>query len=337
MPELRQDPTTREWVIIATDRAKRPHDFQREAPPSGLGAHDPRCPFCPGNEHLTPPEEYAIRPDGASTGSWRVRVTSNKFAALVPEGGLERRDSGSFRQMTGYGKHEVIVETPRHDQPMALMDRSQVEDVIRAYRARYLALREDKCVELILIFKNHGRAAGTSLEHPHSQLVATPVVPATVRLRYETATRYHDDTGRCIYCVVRDEELEHGERVILQTNKFVAFHPFASRMPFETWIVPRQHDSCLGHITDDAICDLAGVLQTVLKKLYFGLGNPDFNYIVHSAPIEDEGKDYYIWHIQILPRLTLQAGFELGSGMYINVVFPEETAAFMRGFEAERT
>jgi len=335
MAELRQDPTTHEWVIIATERAKRPHDFQKEAPASAATARDPACPFCPGNEHLTPPEDFAVRREGAANDGWRVRVMPNKFAALLPGAEIARHNGGVFRGMTGYGKHEVVVETPRHDQLMALMELDQVEDILRAYRARYLALRKDHRIRLILIFKNHGRAAGTSLEHPHSQIVATPVVPASVRVRCETATRYHDDTGQCIHCVVRDEELQQGTRVVMETRGFVAYQPFASRVPFETWIVPKRHNSSFGHISDHAIPDLANVLRTVLWKLYYGLGNPEFNYIVHSAPIEDEDKEYYIWHIQILPRLTLQAGFELGSGMYINVALPEETAAFMRDCKAK--
>jgi UDPglucose--hexose-1-phosphate uridylyltransferase len=333
MPELRQDPTTREWVIIAAERAKRPHDFQKEASPAPAPEHDPGCPFCPGNEHLTPREDFSIQEDGASDSSWRVRVVENKFAALALTAEMERQQAGVFRQMNGYGKHEVIIETPRHDQPIALMEGRQVEDIIRTYRARYRALREDKNLELILIFKNHGLAAGTSLEHPHSQLVATPVVPTAVRVRYDTATRYHDDTGECVYCAVRDEELRRRERIVLETDGFVAFHPYASSVPFETWILPRRHDSSFGHIEDEAIADLAHVLQTLLRKMYVGLGNPDFNYIIHTAPIEDEDKHYYIWHVQILPRLTLQAGFELGSGMHINVALPEETAAFMRALE----
>ena len=187
MPQLRQDPTTRDWVVIATERAKRPHDFQKEVAPSELGAHDPKCPFCPGNEGMTPPEEFAIRHEGGDSSEWRVRVIPNKFAALQPRDDLGRRVSGLFRQAPGYGNHEVIIETPRHDRPIPLMERGHVEDLIRAYRARYLALREDERLELILIFKNHGRAAGTSLEHPHSQLIATPVVPADIRVCFEIA------------------------------------------------------------------------------------------------------------------------------------------------------
>jgi UDPglucose--hexose-1-phosphate uridylyltransferase len=213
------------------------------------------------------------------------------------------------------------------------MEKAQVVDIIRTYRSRYQALREDKNLELILIFKNHGRAAGTSLEHPHSQLVATPVVPTAVRVRYDAATRFHDDTGKCVYCVVRDEEVRQRDRLVLESDGFVAFHPYASRVPFETWVLPRQHSSCFGRITDEGISELADALQTLLRKMYVGLGNPDFNYVIHTAPIEDEDKHYYIWHVQILPRLTLQAGFELGSGMHINVALPEETAAFMRALE----
>jgi len=333
MPELRQDPTTREWVIIATERARRPHDFQKEVHSAPLPEHDVACPFCPGNEHLTPTEDFAIRSEGASGDGWRVRVVPNKFAALAPEEGMERDQSGIFRRSNGYGKHEVIVESPRHDQPIAFMEKAQVVDIIRTYRSRYQALREDKNLELILIFKNHGRAAGTSLEHPHSQLVATPVVPTAVRVRYDAATRFHDDTGKCVYCVVRDEEVRQRDRLVLESDGFVAFHPYASRVPFETWVLPRQHSSCFGRITDEGISELADALQTLLRKMYVGLGNPDFNYVIHTAPIEDEDKHYYIWHVQILPRLTLQAGFELGSGMHINVALPEETAAFMRALE----
>ncbi len=330
MPILRQDPTTHEWVIIATERAKRPHDFRREVTAVAPEAYSANCPFCLGNEHMTPPEEYAVSPDG---GPWVTRVVSNKFAALVPEGELERRDVGMFREMSGYGKHEVIIETPKHNQPIALMEPQQVENVLKTYRVRYLALREDPNAGLILIFANHGPAAGTSLAHPHSQIVATPVVPAMVRIRYETATRYFDDTGRCIYCAVRDEELRQGLRVVIETPGFVAFHPFASRVPFETWIMPRHHCGSFGQISDGEIPELAIMLQTVLRKLYAGLGDPDFNLVVQSAPVEDEDKDYYIWHIQILPRLTLQAGFELGSGIYINIALPEETAEFMRAVQ----
>lgn len=326
MPLLRQDPATRDWVIIATERARRPHDFRRE-PALAAPAYDPGCPFCAGNEANTPPEEFAIRD---RRGQWRVRVCENKFFALSPHERWALPDEGFFREAPGYGKHEVIVEGPRHDRPLALLPRAHVRDVLRAYRARYLDLREDERLQLILIFANHGVTAGTSLEHPHSQVIATPVTPAAVRLRHTIATQYYDDTGQCLYCSVRNAEMKDGRRVVEENDRFVAFHPFASRRPFETWILPKRHGACFGRASDAQLEDLAEILRTTLKKLYVGLGNPDYNYVIQTAPIQDEDKDYYLWHLQILPRLTTQAGFELGSGMFINTALPEETAAFMR-------
>jgi UDPglucose--hexose-1-phosphate uridylyltransferase len=330
MPLLRQDPATRDWVIIATERAKRPDEFRSHQAAEHLPRYDPHCPFCAGNEASTPPEEFAIR---NKAGHWRVRVCENRFYALSPREPWRPLEEGFFREASGYGKHEVIVETPRHDQPMALMSRAQVADVLRAYRSRYLALHTDPHLQQILIFQNHGPVAGTSLAHPHSQLIATPVTPAAIRLRHQIATQYFDDTGQCLYCTVRNAELKDGRRVVLENDGFVAIHPFASRRPFETWILPKQHGACFARLTDAALVDLAEVLRLMLRKLYVGLGNPDYNCVVQTAPIQDEDKDYFLWHLQILPRLNRAAGFELGSGMFINTALPEETAAFIRKVE----
>jgi UDPglucose--hexose-1-phosphate uridylyltransferase len=329
MPELRQNPATKEWVIIATERAKRPHDFSKLSKDTrSAEPHVASCPFCPGNENLTPPEDFAIRdrPDAP----WRVRVVANKFAALVPEGSLQREEQGFFRAMDAVGRHEVVVETPVHNRPLALMEPEEIELVIRAWRQRYFDLRQDPRLRLILIFKNHGGAAGTSLEHPHSQICATPIVPYRIRMRYREATQYWDDTGRCVYSDMCQQELKDGRRMVLEAPRFCAFHPFASRSPFETWIMPRRHSACFASITDDEIEDLALVLKNVLSKLYKVLNNPDHNMIIHTAPVTDEEEEYYLWHIQIVLRLTNPAGFEMGSGIYINTALPEETAAFMR-------
>ncbi|GIW47879.1 MAG: galactose-1-phosphate uridylyltransferase [Deltaproteobacteria bacterium] len=332
MPELRQDPITKEWVIIATERAKRPHDFatvrkEEEVPPF-LSS----CPFCPGNEAQTPPEVFAYRDSGRKNSSgWRVRVVRNKYPALVRRGTVERREEGKiFRKMDGVGIHEVIIESPVHNRLIPLMEDREVEDILFAYRERYNALKKDPLIKLIIIFKNHGKSAGTSLEHPHSQLVATPVVPMHIRRRFEVATVYYDDTGRCLLCDMIREEKALGKRVVMETDKFIVFHPFASRSPFETWIAPKRHLSSFGNVPDEDIPDLAGVLKTTLLKLYKALNNPDFNYVIHTAPVDDENKNYYLWHIQIIPRLTTMAGFEIGSGIYINTALPEETAGFMR-------
>ena len=335
MPEIRQDVTTREWVIIASERAKRPDDFKKSFDRTEQKSLVTHCPFCPGNEGLTPKELHrqsvAVRVNGAD---WGLRVVPNLFAALIPEGSLSRIVEGSlFHRLDGVGQHEVVIETPFHNRFLFDMEDAEVYSIIDAYRHRFAQLKADGRFKLILIFKNHGKTAGTSLEHPHSQIIATPVVPAYIRNKYEIATAYFDDTERCVYCDVVHEEMKLETRLILRTDFFVAFHPFASRSPFETWIAPLKHRSSFGRITDEEAADFAHVLRIVLKKLYVGLGNPDFNYVIHTAPLTDEDKHYYLWHMQILPKLTTPAGFELGSGMSINIALPEETAEFMRGIE----
>jgi len=337
MPELRQDPATREWIVVATERAKRPQDFstppdpRREARPP----YCPTCPFCEGNESQTPPEHFAFRDGGEpNRPGWKVRVVPNKFPALVPMGDLTRRhESGFFRKADGVGHHEVIVETPRHDLDIATMDTAQIELAVFAYRQRYCELRSDPRVEIVIIFRNHGTAAGTSLVHPHSQLIATPVVPNLIRERFEAASNYYDDTGLCLQRVILEKELEVGRRVVDQNESFVAFHPFASRQPFETWIMPRNIQPSFGNVTDDECRRFASILKRSLYRLHKGLNDPDFNFVIHTAPVRDEDQKYYGWYLQILPRITTTAGFEIGSGMSINISLPEQTADFIKQIE----
>jgi len=278
------------------------------------------------------PEELFRIADLRGTG-WTVRVTSNKFPAVGPTGRLERREEGPlFREFDGVGAHEVIVETPVHDRQLPVMTDREVTDVLTAYQARYQALKRDPRLKYIIMFKNHGEAAGTSLAHSHSQLVATPVPPMMLRRKYEVAIAHYDDTGRCLYCDIAEEEQKAKSRVVLETEQFLVFHPFASRVPFETWIMPKRHQPSFGQVPEKDLCELAPVLRRTLRALYDQLGDPDFNYIIHSAPIADENKDYYLWHLQILPRLNTIAGFELGSGIYITTMLPEESAASMKGY-----
>ena len=328
MSVIRQDPTTKEWVILATDRSRRPHDFVRRDRERTISSYDPACPFCPGNEHLTPSETY--RYPASREGQWAVRVVPNKFAALSQDGQPKRSERDHFfREMTGVGLHEVIIETARHDRVLPLMEDHEVEQVLKAYQVRYAAARKDARVKYIIIFKNHGETAGTSLEHSHSQLVATPVAPSLLRRKYEVAAQHYDDTGRCLYCDLVEAERDAKVRVVWETAAFTVFHPYASRVPFETWIAPNRHRSSFGQATAEELAELALVLRRVLRGLYRALGNPDFNYMIHSAPVDDENKDYYLWHLQILPRVTTIAGFELGSGIFITTMVPEESAPFM--------
>jgi UDPglucose--hexose-1-phosphate uridylyltransferase len=327
MPEFRQNMLTHEWVIISTERARRPQDFrvkESEKPP--LPKHNAHCPFCPGNETLTPPPTHTIKKDG----QWQVRVVPNKFAALQKDIPFHPKQVGRFLKATGYGIAEVIIETPRHDLTLATMDDESVEKVIKSYRLRYQDVAQEKQICFINIFRNHGVRAGTSLEHPHSQLIATPVVPPHVRNPIEQAVRYYDTQGQCIYCVMLAEEIRRQERIVAETDFFIAYAPYASRTPFEVRIMPKKHQASFAHINGKEIPDFAGFLKKVLASIYKGLGNPDYNFIIRSAPVGDENAKYFHWYMLIIPKLTTPAGFEIGTGIYINVTYPEECAEFLK-------
>jgi len=332
MPELRQNPATQEWVIVATERARRPEDFARPTVPQPPGERGGPCPFCPGNEHLTPPETLAYRREGPANGTgWWVRVVPNRFPALVPEGSQDRREEVRlFRRMDGLGQHEVVIESPDHRGTFCLFDDKQVEEILLVYRERYLELSRQRWARLIIVFRNNGVGAGTSLAHPHSQIITTSVVPINLRRKHDIAIRYFDAVGTCLGCDIVAQERAVGKRIVLETEDFVAFHPFASRVPFETVIAPLRMQASFAQITMDEAKRLAKVLKIVLAKLYFGLNNPDYNFVIDTVPVGDEHKEYYLWHIRILPRLTTPAGFEVGSGIFITTALPEETAAFMR-------
>lgn len=326
MPELRQNLATKEWVIIATERAKRPEEFKSKKEKKELPDFSSTCVFCPGNESNTPDETFRI----SGEGGWKVRSFPNKFAALSREGERKRKIKGVERWLNGVGIHEVIAETPVHNMTTALLPVENVRLILEAYRARYIDILRDKRIELIIIFKNHGESAGTSLEHPHSQLIGTPVVPTQIRNRLEDAMRYFDDTGECVYCKMIDEELRARERILIETEYFVSFVLYAALSPFHTWILPKRHTPSFGEITDEEIEDMAGVLKNILAKFYYGLDNPDFNYVIRSAPTGGGANEYFHWYLSIVPRLTRTAGFELGSGMFINISMPEENAKFLR-------
>ncbi len=332
MSELRLNRATKEWIIIATDRAKRPHQFKVKSEKKKLPPFDAGCPFCPGNEDHTPPEIYAERSKNSPPNSpgWSVRVVGNKYPALEPAEKSLKIRGRFFRTASGVGKHEVIIETPQHNQTFATLSIMQAKRVFLICWKRYRFLEKDRRFKLIMIFKNHGVTAGTSLRHSHMQVIAVPLVPTSIRHQLEEAMRYYDDHGMCVFCDMLKEEQEAKKRIILENDRFVAFHPFASRSPFETWIVPKRHNACFGSITEGEVKLLATVVRAILRKIHQRLGDPDYNLIIRTAPIKDTQEDYYHWYIQILPRLTTPAGFELGSGVYIDTSLPEETAKFMR-------
>ncbi|MBZ5720286.1 MAG: galactose-1-phosphate uridylyltransferase [Acidobacteriia bacterium] len=331
MPELRQNFLTKEWVIIATERAKRPEDLVTHRPIKTVASFVETCPFCLGNESKTPPEVLRT----PANGNWQVRVVPNRFAALARDLEPTRTIHRSRRTINGFGVHDVIIETPDHSQFMALMSDNHVADVLRVYKTRYDALSHDARIAHLTIFKNHGRDAGTSLEHPHSQLIATPVISHQVRGRFQHALAHYDEYGECMFCQMIEEELQEETRVVMSTEHFVALELFASATPFCTHIYPRRHMASFGDISAAEIQDLARTLREVLAKLYYGLEDPDFNFTIRSAPAECVGVRYFHWYVSIIPRLTRVAGFELGSGMFINTVLPEAAAEFLRKVKAE--
>ena len=329
MPELRKDSIIGRWVIISTERGKRPNDFVRESVVIKGGSF---CPFCSGNEAKTPPEvlAYGRNGGGRDTPGWTVRVVPNKFPALGIEGDLDRQGEGLFDKMNGVGAHEVIIETPDHQQTLAMLPEKSLESVLWAYRDRMLDLKNDKRFRYILLFKNHGEAAGASLEHTHSQLIALPIVPKRVREEVDSAKRYFTDKERCIFCDMIRQEMQAKVRVILENDHFIAMAPYAPRFPFETWILPKQHSSSFENNQSPIYAALAGILRQILARLDAVLDRPAYNFVIHTSPVGEEINEHYHWHIEMMPKLTKVAGFEWGTGFYICPTPPEESARFLR-------
>lgn len=328
MPELRKDPITGRWVIVATDRARRPSDFSRETvPPPSMRF----CPFCYGNEQKTPPEVLAFRHEGApNQPGWSVRVVPNKFPVLGIEGELSRQGEGMYDKMSGIGAHEVIIETPDHKLTLPEMAEKNVEEVLWAFRDRINDLKRDRRFRYIVIFKNHGESAGATLEHTHSQLIALPVIPKRVREEVDGARTYYDFKERCIYCDIVRHESQAAVRMVTETDRFVVLEPYAPRFPFETWIVPKRHESHFENAEPATLQNLAWVLRSTLRKIDKVLERPPYNFVLHSAPVQEAALNHYHWHIEVIPKLTKVAGFEWGTGIYINPTPPEESAKFLR-------
>ncbi len=329
MPELRKDPVVGRWVIIATDRAKRPTDFVRE---SVVIRGSRFCPFCFGNESKTPPEILAYRNDGSfrDAPGWSVRVVPNKFPALGIEGSLNRQGEGLYDKMNGIGAHEVIIETPDHRATLATLPPAQLESVLRAYRDRIVDLKKDRRFKYILIFKNHGAAAGATLEHTHSQLIALPVVPKRVVEEVAGARDYFAYKERCIFCDILRQEISADVRLVAENDLFAALSPFAPRFPFELWLVPKVHQSAFEESSKEDLDQLAVLLKDMLSRLDVVLDHPAYNYVIHTSPAPEHLNDYYHWHLEIMPKLTNLAGFEWGTGFHINPTSPEEAAKFLK-------
>lgn len=315
-------------MIIATDRAKRPTDFIRQpVPPARPGV----CPFDYGHEHQTPSEVLAYRNSGnRDEPGWRVRVVPNKFPVLRIEGDLNRRGEGLYDKMNGIGADEVVIEAPEHDATLSTMPERQIEEILWAWRERASDLKKDRRFRYIVMFRNYGAMAGATIDHPHSQLIALPVVPVSVKEEIDGAQRFYQIKERCIFCDIIRNESGSGVRLVSETDRYCVLEPYASRFPFETWILPRTHASHFEDADQASLQNLAWILRATIRKMEKTLERPAYNLIVHTAPVQEGELDYYHWHIEIIPHLAKIAGFEWGSGFYINPTPPEEAAKFLR-------
>jgi len=334
VPELRKDPVVGRWVVIAAERAKRPQDFILLENAHATAEGKANCPFCPGAESSTPPEIIAYRPGGSppDTPGWTLRVVPNKYPALQIEGDLDARGEGIYDRMNGIGAHEVIIETTEHDATLGTMPRDEIEDMLRAFVGRMADLENDKRFKYIQIFKNVGESAGASLEHPHCQLIATPVVPKRITEELSGSLSHFEYKERCVFCDIVRQESDDGRRLIFSDDLLVSFVPFAPRFPFETQIIPRHHKSSFRNIVDEEIRHLALHVKIVIQKINGLLGTPPYNMVLHTAPCGLDELKHYHWHIEIIPKLAKVAGFEWGTGFYINPTIPEQAAEDLRNF-----
>jgi len=338
--QLRKDHISGRWVIIAAERSKRPDDFRpgrpdERKPPRSGGF----CPFCPGNEAKTPAEIYAVRGAGSApaTSGWKVRVVPNKFPALSRGEPPLRERQGIFEFMEGVGDHEVVIETPDHDRDMGDWPASHLAEVLDTYRQRLRALESEPAAKYIQLFKNKGPEAGASLGHPHAQIVAMPIIPRQIKEEIYSAERFHARTGECIFCRTILEERAAAARLVLANGQFCVFAPFASRFPFEMRIVPLRHGPAFSAVRDEELAGLSEILKAALTRLKSAAADPPYNLVLHQSPQPGQASKtwpqidaLFHWYLEILPVLTHVAGFEWGTGYYINPVSPEDAARFLR-------
>lgn len=327
MPQLRQDPITGQWVILATERAKRPSDYTLTPVSHSAGF----CPFCAGNEHLTPGLRLSLPdPDG---GPWAVRVVENKFPALAPDGQPIAQPHGPYTAINGVGAHEVIIESPAHVTDLAALPDAQIALVLRAWRQRLVALSDDPRLQAVVLFKNHGIAAGASLEHVHSQLIGLPIVPQQQRDEARLAHAHLETHDETITEALLAHELAEGQRVVVAGEHAVAMTPYASRVPFELLILPRVRRAAFSQCEDAELDGVARVLGESLRRLGGALAHPALNLTLHTAPLATPHDPATSWRIHILPTLSKLAGFEWGSGYHINPTPPEVAAEHLRTLE----
>lgn len=332
MSQFRQNPITKQWVLIAPGRGKRPEDFRTYSVMAGLPELDPACVFCPGNEDKNPDlcDDVCRIPNNAE---WQLRVIPNKYKSV--EHGPVVSEHDFYTARSGYGDHEVIV-TRKHNEPVALQSALQIGLSLNNFKDRIIILSKDEKTAYVQVFHNHGRDAGASLVHPHYQILTTPMVPPHVHAEMSGAYHYHREHGTCIYCNIMKEEIRLKDRLVYEDDHFVVISAYASRKPFETWILPKRHGARYEEIAETEIMHLSHVLKRVLGALYTKLSDPPLNFYIHTMPVKRDRhllheENSYHWHLTIFPRLTIWAGFEYATGIPVNPMAPEETAKFLRG------
>jgi len=328
MSELRRDPMSGRWVIIAKERAARPSDFLTESRESKGGF----CPFCEGNEDRTPPEIFAYREPGSKPNGpgWRIRVVPNKYPALQIGGELQEHRTGVYVAIRGVGQHEVFIESPRHAVSPTELPHEALADAFCAYRERMIEIKKDKRLLYASVFKNVGAAAGASLQHTHSQLICTPVTPKRLHEEMSLCQEFRRTHGQCLLCRIIEQDMAAGERVVTESEHYAVLTPFASRFPFEMWIMPTEHASHYEDTPPELLRELAAVMHDALRRLDVALQNPPYNYIIHTSTFDTGELEHYHWHIEVIPRVTRIAGFEWGTGFYINPMLPERAAHYLR-------
>ncbi|MBQ3834510.1 MAG: galactose-1-phosphate uridylyltransferase [Elusimicrobia bacterium] len=331
MIELRKDIISSRWVIINDTR-----DFQLDVPQPMSKEAVGACPFCVGNENLIPSPISCYDKNGAKINvmdkDWHIKVIPNNKPILTIEGNIIRKAEGIYDKMKGVGAHEIFIEAQEHDDSHLYDNKQNLVACILAMQDRINDLRNDTRLEYILIYRNHGAAYGETVTHPHFQLVALPFIPKAVADEISISKKHYEFRERCLFCDVIDQELATKTRIVMETENFVSFIPFASRFPFETWIFPKEHTFDYRVLNDkNKIEDLAEVVIGVTRKLFKALGrNISYTLLLHSYPLKENKMDHFHWHIEVIPRLAKYSGFDLVSGMYVNPTVPEESAKFLR-------
>jgi len=328
MPELRKDPILGRWIIISKERGKRPTDFIVETNSTKGGF----CPLCPGNENTTPPEVLAYGRESGPPNSpgWKLRVVPNKYPALIIEGELGKEGEGIYDKMNGIGAHEVIVESPNHEDSLANLPPEKLKQIFWAFRDRIIDLGRDPRFRYVMVFKNYGRAAGASLEHSHSQLVALPILPRMIVSELDGSLSYYRYKERCIFCDIIRQEIKEDTRIVCQNDKFITIAPYAPRSPFEMWILPKEHSSSYTSLDEQGFASLSDIFSESMRRLDKCIPGVPYNFVLHTAPLRSPHLEHFHWHFEIMPKLTNIAGFEWGSGFYINPTPPEDAAKFLR-------